>query len=513
MLRFVGAQGLLGNPSDEDVGSFGSKFVGWFTRTFMALRHRDELHQIALLNESRDVEWVGIRTLQMRKGHPVLIEESAPTDQGAVAPRESRSRDGQETKSPAISRQTEFEVIEGAFRKADRGAERMASEHWDPTRLRERIAAWLQSPWQWRDGYKCVFASGLTLPFVLAWIIRLTLVHANPARGPYMEPGNVGPMLVFVWIQAAGHIAVIAAGLLFQRRERMPWLVHFAVQFWFVCFALTLYAIGPYTSAFAMLLLIFPLLGFIVFGIRRVAYGLATFAALLVATTVAERLDVIPYAPLFVSATLVDGRPYTSWIVSLGWIPLLGSGWILVVFAYVVRQWRDREERLKELSDTDYLTNVRNRRSFMESAEIEFYRARRYGKSLAVVMIDVDHFKRVNDDHGHGIGDQILQLVAKILAAEVRRHDVIARYGGEEFAFLLTETNREQARVMAERCRERIEAAQLVVKRSVVRVTASAGIAAYPREGVSRIEQLIDLADGALYRAKESGRNRVSIAA
>jgi len=397
--------------------------------------------------------------------------------------------------------------------EADRGAEPMASERWRLTRLRERIAARLHSPWQWRDGYKCVFASGLTLPFVVAWIIRLTLVHANPASGPYMEPEHVGPMLVFVWLQAAGHIAVIAAGLLRRHLERRTWLIHFTVQFWFVCFALTLYAIGPYTSAFAMLLLIFPLLGFIIFGTRRVAYGIATFAALLVATTVAERFDVIPYAPLFVSATLVDGRPYTSWILSLGGIPLLGSGFILAVFAYVVHQWRDREERLKELSDTDYLTNVRNRRSFMESAETEFCRARRYGKPLAIVMIDVDHFKHVNDDHGHGTGDRILQLVAKILAAEVRRHDVIARYGGEEFAFLLAETNQEQARIMAERCRERIEAAQLLVKGTVVRVTASAGIAAYPHEGVTRIEQLIDLADGALYRAKGSGRNRVSIAA
>ena len=389
----------------------------------------------------------------------------------------------------------------------------MVSERWDPTRLRERIAARLQSPWHWRDGYKCVFASGLTLPFVLAWIVRLTLVQAEPARGPYMEATRVGPMLVFVWLQAAGHVAIIAAGLLRPPLERRPRLVHLAVQFWFVCFALTLYAIGPYTSPFPMLLLIFPLLGFVVIGIRRVAYGFATFAALLVATTVAERLGALPYAPLFVPAILVDGRPHTSWILSLGWIPLLGSGLTLVVFAYVVHQWRDREERLKELSNTDYLTDLRNRRNFMESAEIEFCRAQRYGKPLAIVMIDVDHFKRVNDDYGHGIGDQVLQLVAKVLAAEVRRHDVIARYGGEEFAFLLAETNQEQARIMAERCRERIEAAQLLVKRTVVRVTASAGIAAYPHEGVQRIEHLIDMADGALYRAKRAGRNRIAIAA
>lgn len=149
----------------------------------------------------------------------------------------------------------------------------------------------------------------------------------------------------------------------------------------------------------------------------------------------------------------------------------------------------------------------------MESPEIKFCREQRHCKSLAIVMIDVDHFKRVNDDHGRGIGDEIVRLVAKILAAEVRRRDVIARYGKQEFAFLLAETNQEQARIMAEHRRARIEAAQLLLKRSVVRVTASAGIAAYPHEGVTCIEQLIDLADAALYRAKRSGRNRVSSAA
>jgi diguanylate cyclase (GGDEF)-like protein len=389
----------------------------------------------------------------------------------------------------------------------------MTSRGWDLARFRERVETRLQNPWEWRDGYKCVLASGLTLPFLAVWIVRLALVYANPALGRYLDPDSVGPMLGFVCLQAAGHLAVIAAGVLRREARRRPWLVHFTVQYWFICYGLSLYAIGPYTSPFAMLLLVFPVMCFVVIGIRTVAYGLATFAVLLVASTVAERLDIIPYAPLFVPSPLVEGRPHTSWILSLGAIPLLGSAWILAIFAYVVRQWRDREERLKELSNTDYLTNLRNRRSFMESAEIELARARRFGSSLAIVMVDVDHFKRVNDGYGHGIGDEILKLVGKVLAQEVRRHDVVARYGGEEFCFLLAETNEEQARVMGERCRERIEAAELMVGGSVVRVTASVGIAAYPQRAITRIEQLIDLADGALYRAKHAGRNRVATAA
>jgi diguanylate cyclase (GGDEF)-like protein len=366
----------------------------------------------------------------------------------------------------------------------------------------------------WRDPDKCILASVLTLPFVALWIVRLTIARVDPATGAYLEPGAVGPMLAFVWFQAAGYLVIIATSWALRARwARARWLVHSTIQFWFVCYFLDLYAIGPYTSPFVMLLLVFPVLGFILLGIRPVALGLATFGVLLVASTIAERLALLPYAPLIVSDPFVDGRPHTTWILSLGAIPMLAATLILAIFAHVIVQWRNREEELRELCKIDYLTGVHNRRSFMELADLEFARARRYEKALAVVIVDVDHFKRVNDDHGHSVGDEVLKLVAKILAAEVRRYDVAARYGGEEFAILLAETNEEQARVMAERCREQIEGTELVMKGSTVRVTASIGIAAYPRDGVTRIEQLIDLADQALYRAKESGRNRIAVAA
>ena len=196
--------------------------------------------------------------------------------------------------------------------------------------------------------------------------------------------------------------------------------------------------------------------------------------------------------------------------------PFLGSTLILAFFALVVVQWQDRERKLAELCQIDYLTGVDNRRSFMEKGETEFLRAQRYGKPLAVILVDVDHFKRVNDSHGHAIGDEVLKLVAKTLQGQMRRHDVAARYGGEEFALLLAETNGEEAGVVAERCRGLVESLARVdagLAGESVRVTVSLGIAALPLPGVDRIERLIDVADAALYRAKSEGRNRVAIAA
>lgn len=381
-------------------------------------------------------------------------------------------------------------------------------------RLLEQLGPGITNLASWRDGDKCILTSALTLPFVLVWIARLTGVQRDPSLGAYLDPAALGPMLAFVWFQACGHVAIAALGrLLRSGPRRRPWLVHTTIQFWFACFFLDLYAIGPYTSPFAMLLLVFPVLGFIAFGIRPVATGLLVFAAMLVVSTGAERYGLLPYAPLMLRDALAAGRPDTSWIFSLGLVPFLGSTLILAFFAFVVVQWQDRERRLAAMCQTDYLTGVDNRRSFMERAEIEFLRARRYDKPLAIVIVDVDRFKNVNDRHGHAIGDEVLQLVATTLAGQMRRHDVAARYGGEEFALLLAETDSEEAWVMAERCRAVIESQALVRDGASVAVTVSIGIAALPHPDVDRVERLIDLADEALYRAKSEGRNRVAIAA
>ncbi|MDP3940267.1 MAG: GGDEF domain-containing protein [Deltaproteobacteria bacterium] len=367
---------------------------------------------------------------------------------------------------------------------------------------------------EWRDADKCILASTLTLGFVGVWILRMWLVERNPAYGPYMNPDFVEPMMALVLFQAFGHLSIVATAALLRRKARsMPGLVHVTNQFWYLCFFTDVYAVGAFTSPFIMLFLLAAVFGFIVFPLRPVVLSLGTFSALLVTSTIAERLGFIPYAPLISTNPLNAGRPHTSFILSLGLLPLLASALVLGLFAYVVTQLRDREKRLKEMVKTDYLTGVENRRSFMHRTEIEFARARRFKKPLAVVMLDVDHFKRVNDSYGHGTGDEVLKVVARILAAEVRRHDVIARYGGEEFALLLAETDETQARIMAERCRQKIESARLAMGGAAIKVTASVGIAAYPREDVSRIEQLIELADKALYQAKEAGRNRTVSAA
>ncbi len=170
---------------------------------------------------------------------------------------------------------------------------------------------------------------------------------------------------------------------------------------------------------------------------------------------------------------------------------------------------KDKNVRLEELSNTDGLTRITNRRHFMEMFEIEFLRAERYRTSLALTMVDLDHFKQINDRHGHLVGDQALIAVAKVLREGLRKFDVVARYGGEEFVLLLPETDLAGAQIVAERYRKRIEEAQVTAGSARIRLTASLGVAVFPRDGVAGIDDLIRIADQALYEAKSKGRNRV----
>jgi diguanylate cyclase (GGDEF)-like protein/PAS domain S-box-containing protein len=166
------------------------------------------------------------------------------------------------------------------------------------------------------------------------------------------------------------------------------------------------------------------------------------------------------------------------------------------------------EERLRELAMQDELTGLYNRRHFLELAEAEVARVRRTGAPLSVAMLDIDHFKRVNDFFGHPAGDHVLRELARAMRETLRGSDVPARFGGEEFAVLLVDTTLEGALAVTERLRERVGRGEVALGHGrVARVTVSAGVAELgPTE---RLESLLERVDQALYRAKAEGRDRI----
>ena len=167
-------------------------------------------------------------------------------------------------------------------------------------------------------------------------------------------------------------------------------------------------------------------------------------------------------------------------------------------------------ERARRLANTDGLTGLYNHRVFHARLAEEVTRAQRYGHPLSVLIADLDKFKHFNDSYGHPAGDEALIEVAKILKRSTRSSDIIARYGGEEFAAILPEASLEEARVFAERVRERIESTAFRHDSPVTDLTVSCGIAALRPDETHR--DVVERADQALYRAKGSGRNAVSTA-
>lgn len=171
---------------------------------------------------------------------------------------------------------------------------------------------------------------------------------------------------------------------------------------------------------------------------------------------------------------------------------------------------REKNATLARLSTTDPVTGLRNRRYAAEFLSLEVLRAVRYHTPLAVLLLDLDHFKRVNDTHGHRVGDSVLQVVADTLRATLRATDVAGRYGGEEFLVVLPQTDLAGAAVLAERVRAAIEEIAIDVGGvAPLSVTVSIGVAALD-ERAGGAEQLVERADAALYAAKDAGRNRVA---
>lgn len=168
---------------------------------------------------------------------------------------------------------------------------------------------------------------------------------------------------------------------------------------------------------------------------------------------------------------------------------------------------RERHQVLEAQANTDPLTNLYNRRLLFERLLEETSRAKRFDHGLAVLMLDIDHFKAINDTHGHSMGDTVLREVARILKFSTRLYDIVCRYGGDEFTVILPQTRRHDGLIVAERIRRCVQS-QIGQMALGLELTASIGLASLPEDGDDS-DRLLQAADLALYHAKSAGRNQV----
>lgn len=272
-------------------------------------------------------------------------------------------------------------------------------------------------------------------------------------------------------------------------------------------------------------MLFFTAFFFGIFSFSRKQYlGLTIAAVAGYAVMLLLKYRLLKYnsTPLGVNALHLELLHFMMLIIVLLWMSLLGS-YIAQLRESLARK-KDALaaalERLKELASRDELTGLHNRRHLMEILEQQQERAQRHDEPFALCILDLDHFKRINDNHGHGVGDEALRAFSERIRAHMRRMDIIGRgddsdstfgrYGGEEFLLVLPYAKDTSTRVCLERLRNAMNAAPFQTSAGALAITFSAGVAHYRKD--ETIAAMLDRADEALYRAKGAGRDRVEIA-
>ena len=293
-----------------------------------------------------------------------------------------------------------------------------------------------------------------------------------------------------------------------RREHHRPWLA----------FVTTIFDVTSVSAALAAFMLLDqPLTAvnskvvfevyFLAIGATALRYDVRT-CFLAGALAVAQYMGIVAYADAHWDLNSPAFAPYTYG--TFEWGAQVSRLMLLFIAALLSATIVVRAHQLRRLSAIDRLTGLFNRGYFDERVEAELSRARRGQQPLSLVMIDVDHFKRFNDRYGHAAGDTALRTIAALVRNMVRRHDIVSRYGGEEFVVVLPETSADAAVEKLEAIRAAVEAAAIRLPRQQGSgsLTISAGVSTFPADGVTT-DDLLDEADARLFRAKESGRNRV----
>ncbi|MGH2606857.1 MAG: GGDEF domain-containing protein [Anaerolineales bacterium] len=205
---------------------------------------------------------------------------------------------------------------------------------------------------------------------------------------------------------------------------------------------------------------------------------------------------------------ILKGRIQRYDLPIAGAIAALLTPLITIHFIRLSHQLDLAEEEMRRLASLDSLTQTYTRGHFLDLAEKEVLRAQRYGRPLSLLLLDIDHFKSINDRYGHSTGDRVLRAAVGLFRRQIRRSDLLGRYGGEEFVILLPETGEGGASVVAERIRVALREEAVSVGSLTVDMTVSIGLTSL-RPDMQDIDALLAHADAALYRAKDAGRDRV----
>ncbi len=370
---------------------------------------------------------------------------------------------------------------------------------------------WLSNPLDWRAIDRLILLGALVM--LAPGLFGSVLVAAMILTPDYVHPGVAQPLLALFCL----HLLVLGGFLAVAMRRRThhddwPAFENFIIASFLFTVLVSAWLTGTHFAEGLLLVFLGISISSALSSIRKIRIAYVWGCVVMVLLAVIDLGGVVHPAPLLAKPMInPDGSLVLGWLlfrVCLAAILLA----IMSISISAISRWVERENLYREMSTIDGLTRLTNRRSFIERGQSELSRAQRMGESpVACVMVDLDHFKKINDTWGHHAGDQVLVAASAIMMTSARPYDEVGRYGGEEFAILLPGATLESAVIVAERIREKIASTPVEVDGHTIAMTASFGVSCFPAGDIDNLNDLLKAADRALYVAKGSGRNRVCV--
>lgn len=355
---------------------------------------------------------------------------------------------------------------------------------------------------------RCLFAVGASTPFfVIFWAANwLAFVDDDIGRSLHMQP--------LTWLQAflTGSIALaLLMGrwlwLRRERTERLPWASLIVALNIGLAYVILMVAFGAFTAGTNVVMLGVLVIGMMLFDLRTMLIAFTVCLGLHIVYDAAVLAGLVPYSPVLTPAAFDGVQPTWWWGLWRDTVFYVGSVIVLLLIFLLFSRLDALHLQLDKLSHTDVLTGLANRRYFMERLESERRRHARTAGAYSLILLDVDHFKRINDRFGHHAGDEVLRHLSQVLIEGVRTPtDQSARIGGEEFAVLLPDTALEAAEVVCRRIADGLRAHEFELDGQRFRLTVSMGVIECRGQ---TSEDVLKQADRNLYQAKAQGRDRI----